>query len=370
MIDARTPDSFEWRFALIAMGILAVGVLSIYSVSAGLTPSGQVPLYAKQLVWILIGTLAFLTAVAIDYHKLARHAYVLYGAMLLLLALVLVMGRSTRGAQRWFALGPFAFQPSEVAKLVLVLVLAKYFADVQRSGWIQRVVVPGLLMLPGLILILKQPDLGTAMSFTFIFVSMVLVGGLHTKSLGLGILFTSMLFPFAWELIWTSLHDYQRERIMNFWDPMIDPAGKGYHALQARIAIGSGGLLGKGLDEATQSRLKFLPEGHTDFIFAVFAEQWGFIGVLVLFALFAILIFLAAEIAFKAKDPLGLMLAAGILSMLGFCLMVNVGMTMGIFPIVGIPLPLMSYGGTTTVTSMAALGLLLNVKRRRLTLFY
>jgi rod shape determining protein RodA len=370
MIDARTPDSFEWRFGLVAMGILAVGVLSIYSVSAGLTPSGQAPLYAKQLVWILIGILAFLTAVAIDYHKLARHAYVLYGAMLLLLALVLVMGRSTRGAQRWFALGPFAFQPSEVAKLVLVLVLAKYFADVQRSGWIQRVIVPGLLMLPGLILILKQPDLGTAMSFTFIFVAMVLVGGLHTKALGMGILFTSMLFPFAWELLWTSLHDYQRERILTFWDPMIDPAGKGYHALQARIAIGSGGLLGKGIDEATQSRLKFLPEGHTDFVFAVFAEQWGFIGVLVLFALFALLIFLAAEIAFKAKDPLGLLLAAGILSMLGFCLMVNVGMTMGIFPIVGIPLPLMSYGGTTTVTSMAALGLLLNVKRRRLTLFY
>ncbi len=370
MIDARTPDSFEWRFVLVAMGILAVGVLSIYSVSAGLTPSGQTPLYAKQMAWILIGTLAFLTAAAIDYHKLARHAYLLYGAMLLLLALVLVMGRSTRGAQRWFALGPFAFQPSEVAKLVLVLVLAKYFADVQRSGWIQRVIVPGLLMLPGLLLILKQPDLGTAMSFSFIFVAMVLVGGLHTKSLGMGILFTSMLFPFAWELVWTSLHDYQRERIMTFWDPMTDPAGKGYHALQARIAIGSGGLLGKGLDEATQSRLKFLPEGHTDFVFAVFAEQWGFIGVLVLFALFAILIFLAAEIAFKAKDPLGLLLAAGLLSMLGFCLMVNVGMTMGIFPIVGIPLPLMSYGGTTTVTSMAALGLLLNVKRRRLTLFY
>src|SRR6266487_6875914 len=139
MIDAITPDSFEWRFVLGAMGILAVGVLSIYSVSAGLTPSGQTPLYAKQMAWILIGTLAFLTAAAIDYHKLARHAYFLYGAMLLLLALVLVMGRSTRGAQRWFALGPFAFQPSEVAKLVLVLVLAKYFAEVQRSGWLQLV---------------------------------------------------------------------------------------------------------------------------------------------------------------------------------------------------------------------------------------
>src|SRR5947209_1576316 len=273
MIDTRSPDSFEWRFVLVALGILALGVISIYSVSPSTTPKGQTPLYAKQLTWILIGLVAFLAAVAIDYHKLARHAYILYGFTLVLLALVLVTGRVSRGAQRWFAVGPVVFQPSEVTKLVLVLVLSKYFADVQRFGWIQRVIVPGLITLPGLLLILKQPDLGTAMSFTFIFVTMVLVGGLHAKALGLGVLFASLLF-------------------------------------------------------------------------------------------------LASEIAFKAKDPLGLLLATGILSMVGFCLMVNVGMTMGIFPIVGIPLPLMSYGGTTTVTSMAALGLLLNVKRRRLTLFY
>ena len=370
MIDSRTPDNFEWRFVLVALGILLLGVLSVYSVTRDLEPSGHLPFYAKQVVWIMIGSVAFLTAIAIDYHALARHAYVLYGLTLVLLALVLIMGRSSRGSQRWFALGPFAFQPSETAKLVLVLVLAKYFTDGQRAGWLQRVIIPGLITLPGLLLILKQPDLGTAMTFTFAFLSMVLVAGFHARALGMGVLFTSMLFPFLWELFWSSLHDYQRNRIMTFWDPMTDPAGKGYHALQSQIAIGSGELFGKGFDEATQSRLKFLPEGHTDFVFAVFAEQWGFIGALVLFALFAVLIFLAAEIAFKSKDALGLLLAAGILSMLGFCLMVNVGMTMGIFPIVGIPLPLMSYGGTTTVTSMAALGLLLNVKRRRLTLFY
>lgn len=370
MIDSRAPDSFEWRFALVTLGILAIGVVSIYSVTRDLAPPVHFPLYAKQLVWILIGSGALLGAMAVDYHRLGRFAYVLYGATLLVLILVLVFGRSSRGAQRWFALGPFAFQPSEVAKLALVLVLAKYFADAPRAGWLHLMVIPGLLTAPGLLLILKQPDLGTAMSFTFIYLAMVLVGGLRAKSLGLGLLFTSMLFPFLWELFWTSLHDYQRERFLTFWDPSIDPVGKGYHTLQSQIAIGSGGLLGKGFDEATQSRLKFLPEGHTDFIFAVFAEHWGFIGVCVLFALFAALITLCAEIAFKAKDELGLLLAAGLLSMLGFCLIVNIGMTMGIFPIVGIPLPLMSYGGTTTVTTMAALGLLLNVKRRRLSLFY
>src|SRR2546422_391536 len=304
MIDTRSPDSFEWRFVLLALGILAGGVVSIYSVSPNPMSQGPTPPYPKQPAWIPLGLLALLAAGPLRPHPPPRHAYVLYGLTLILLVLVLVMGRSSRGAQRWFAVGPLTFQPSEVAKLVLVLVLSKYFADVQRAGWIQRVIVPGLITLPGLLLILKQPDLGTAMSFTFIFVSMVLVGGLHAKALGLGVLFTSMLFPFAWELIWTSLHDYQRDRILTFWDPMTDPAGKGYHALQSRIAIGSGGLLGKGLVEATQSRLKFLPEGHTDFIFAVFAEQWGFIGVFVLFLLFAALIFLASESRKSTKDPL------------------------------------------------------------------
>ena len=364
MIESRIPDNFEWRFALVGLSILTLGVLSIYSVTHDLDQAGRLPLYTKQIIWIVIGFAAFLCAMVIDYHRVGRYAYLIYALTLVLLVLVLVGGRSSRGAQRWFALGPFAFQPSELAKLVLVLVLAKYFAEVQRSGWLPLITAPGLL------LILKQPDLGTAMSFTFIYLSMVLIGGLHARTLGMGLLFTSMLFPFIWELFWTSLHDYQRERIMTFWDPAIDPAGKGYHALQSQIAIGSGGVWGKGLDEATQSRLKFLPEGHTDFIFAVFAEHWGFVGVLVLFVLFAVLIFLIAEIAFKAKDELGLLLSAGILAMLGFCLVVNIGMTMGVFPIVGIPLPLMSYGGTTTVTTMSALGLLLNVKRRRLTLFY
>ncbi len=370
MIDSRIQDNFEWRFILVSVGILLLGVASIYNVTHDLDQSGYVPIYVKQLAWILVGSVALLAAMVIDYHALARHAYLLYGIMLGLLVLVFIMGRSSRGAQRWFPLGPFAFQPSEMAKLALVLVLAKYFSDVPRAGWGHQVIIPGLIMAPGLLLILKQPDLGTAMSYTFIFVSMVLVGGLRAKALGMVVLFGSMLFPFIWELFWSSLHDYQRERILTFWDPMTDPAGKGYHALQSQIAIGSGGLFGKGLDEATQSRLKFLPEGHTDFVFAVFAEQWGFIGALVLFALFAALLYLSAEIAFKAKDTLGVLLATGILSMLGFCLTVNIGMTMGIFPIVGIPLPLMSYGGTTTVMSMAALGLLLNVKRRRLTLFY
>jgi len=369
MMESRELDSFDWQFLTVIAAILSVGVLSIYSVTRVQTGVG-LPLYLKQVIWILLGCAAFLAMLVFDYHKIARWAYVLYALILILLAVVLVAGKTSRGAQRWIPIGPFAFQPSEFAKLVLILVLATYYAHAPREGWLQRVVLPGLLMMPGLLLILKQPDLGSGLSFMAIFAAMMLVVGMRSKAMGILLLFAVMLFPFAWELVWGSLHEYQRERITAFLDPAYDTGGKGYHALQSRIAIGSGELLGKGLYGGTQSQLKFLPEGHTDFVFAVFAEEWGFLGALVVLALFLGLLMLSLEIAMRAKDVLGALLAAGVVGMLGFCLMVNIGMTAGLLPIVGIPLPLMSYGGSAVVTTMAALGLLLNIKRRRLTLFY
>jgi rod shape determining protein RodA len=369
LMDSRELDSFDWKFLAVVGAILSVGLLSIYSVTYAQTGRG-LPLYMKQLIWILVGCAAFLTMLIFDYHKIARLSYIFYGAMLILLVVVLVAGKTSRGAQRWIPMGPFAFQPSEFSKLVLILVLATYYANAPREGWLQRVVLPGLLMMPGLLLILKQPDLGSGLSFLAIYASMLLIVGMRSKAMGILLLFAVMLFPFAWELAWGSLHDYQRERIMTFMDPAYDTGGKGYHGLQSRIAIGSGELLGKGLYGGTQSQLKFLPEGHTDFVFAVFAEEWGFVGALVVLGLFVGLLFLALDIALKAKDVLGALLATGVVGMMGFCLVVNVGMTAGLLPIVGIPLPLMSYGGSAVVTTMAALGLLLNVKRRRLTLFY
>lgn len=367
--ESRGIDGFERRFLAIMVALLAVGVLSIYSVTHAQTGSG-LPLYVKQIIWILVGCAAFLAMLVFDYHEIARWAYVLYAIVLVLLAVVLVAGKTSRGAQRWIPLGPFAFQPSEFAKLVLILVLATYYAGAPREGWLQRVVLPGLIMMPGLLLILKQPDLGSGLSFLAIYAAMLLVVGMRSKALGVLLLFSLMLFPFAWEMLWGSLHDYQRERLMTFVDPAYDTGGKGYHGLQSRIAIGSGELLGKGLYGGTQSQLKFLPEGHTDFVFAVFAEEWGFLGGMLLLALFLGLILLSLDIALKAKDALGALLAAGVVAMIGFCVVVNVAMTAGLLPIVGIPLPLMSYGGSAVVTAMAALGLLLNIKRRRLALFY
>ncbi len=369
VLDNRQFDSFDWRFVAVICAILAVGVLSIYSVTYAQS-GGGLPLYGKQLLWILIGCVAFAIMLLFDYHQISRVSYTLYVIVLALLVVVLITGKTSRGAQRWIPIGPFAFQPSEFAKLILILVLANYYARAPREGWIQRVVLPGLIMMPGLLLILKQPDLGSGLSFLAIYAAMLLVVGVRSKALGIILLFSLMLFPFAWEVMWGALHDYQRQRIMTFVDSDYDPGGKGYHALQSRIAIGSGELLGKGLYGGTQSQLKFLPEGHTDFVFAVFAEEWGFLGVLLLLALFVGLIILSVEIAHTAKDVLGALLAAGIIAMICFCVVVNIGMTVGMFPIVGIPLPLMSYGGSAIVTTMAALGLLLNIKRRRLTLFY
>lgn len=369
LIDNRGLDNFDMRYLSLILAILGIGVLSIHSVTHA-QQGGLAPYYLKQLVWIALGAIAFLVMLLSDYHRIARLAYPAYAVVLFMLAFVLVEGRTSKGAQRWIALGPMSFQPSEFAKLVLILVLAHYYSKAPRVGWIQRVIMPGLLMLPGLILILKQPDLGSALSFMAVYAAMLLMVGVRSQALGVMLLFSVMLFPFAWEGVWGSLHDYQRQRIMAFVDPGYDPGGKGYHALQSRIAIGSGELMGKGLYGGTQSQLKFLPEGHTDFVFAVYAEEWGFLGVLLLLALFVALIWLSLDIASKAKDQLGALLAAGIIAMLCFCVVVNIGMTAGMFPIVGIPLPLMSYGGSATIMTMASLGLLLNVKRRRLSLFY
>ena len=367
--DSRGFDTFDLRYVGLILAILGIGVLSIHSVTHG-QEGGIAPYFVKQLAWIGMGTVAFIVMWTWDYHQIARLAYPAYVLVLLMLLFVLFDGRTSKGAQRWIAMGPFSFQPSEFAKLVLILVLAQYYSKAPRVGWLQRVIVPGLLMLPGLLLILKQPDLGSGLSFVAVYAAMLLMVGVRSQALGAILLFSVMLFPFVWEGVWGSLHDYQRQRIMAFVDPGYDPGGKGYHALQSKIAIGSGELTGKGLLGGTQSQLKFLPEGHTDFVFAVYAEEWGFIGVLVFLALFVALMWLSLEIASKAKDQLGALLAVGIVSMLCFCVVINIGMTAGMFPIVGIPLPLVSYGGSATIMTMASLGLLLNVKRKRLSLFY
>ena len=363
----REFDRFDWYFCAIILALSAIGILTIYSVTVE-RAGAQFPLYLKQAIWIGVGALVFLTMSRIDYHTLARWSSLLYGFALLLLVIVLFGGKTSHGAQRWIALGPLAFQPAEFVKIPLLLVLAVYYSTQNRRGWWYRVIVPALITLPGFSLILKQPDLGSSLSFLSIYVALLLVVGVKSKAFGVVLLSALMLFPFAWSELWGSLHDYQKERILSFVNPDYDPAGRGYQGMQSRIAVGSGQLAGKGFHGGTQTQFKFLPEGHTDFIFAVFAEEWGFLGGVLFISLFLALLLMGLDIAAKAKDSLGALLAIGLVSMLTFNMAVNVGMTIGLAPIVGIPLPLLSYGGSATIMTMAGLGLLFSVKRARLTL--
>ncbi|MBI3802359.1 MAG: rod shape-determining protein RodA [Nitrospirae bacterium] len=371
MIDRRSIAGYDWLLFVVVILILGMGVLSIYSVT--FAPAAmRTPLYIKQVYWIVLGWVVFLVMAWIDYHEIARFAYPIYAVTVVLLLAVLVMGRSAQGAQRWLSLGFMSIQPSELAKISLLLVSAKYFSDYypKRGLNFRQLLLPGGLVLFPMLLILKQPDLGTALAVSSVFFAMVLVIGFRSKFLIYSSLLSLMMFPFLWQFFWNHLKDYQRERLRTFIDPTNDPMGTGYHIIQSKIAVGSGGLFGKGLFGGTQSQLKFLPESHTDFIFSVFSEEWGFVGIVVLFVLFFFLVLWGIEIAYKAKDALGSLLAVGVVGLISFYFLVNVGMTLGVMPVVGVPLPLMSYGGTSMVTTMGLLGLLFNVKLRRFMLFY
>ncbi|MEW6325198.1 MAG: rod shape-determining protein RodA [Nitrospirota bacterium] len=368
--ERRVVANFDWRLTAVTLALLAASLLSLYSVTG--QSEAATPVYLRQFYWILVGWVAFGVMMMIDYRILARYAYAGYGAVLLLLVLVLVAGRSSQGAQRWLSVGGLSFQPSEVAKLAVLFALAHYFAQrrIVEGYRVAQLTVPLLLVLVPVALIMKQPDLGTALTLLFLFTAVVAVVGIRSKTLIVGALLFFMLFPFFWQMAWGSLKDYQRDRLVTFLNPSADPQGKSYHLLQSKIAIGSGGWFGKGYQEGTQSQLKFLPEAHTDFVFSVFAEEWGFLGSFIVMGLYLALLLLGMEAAMKARDMLGSLLAAGVVAMIGFNVMINVAMTSGLLPVVGIPLPLMSYGGTAIVTTMAGLGLIMNVRMRRLLLFY
>lgn len=372
MMDRKPFSSFDLWFLLVIILILAMGVLSIYSVTNPSRSSQHLPVYVKQMIWIFIGWIFFFAFAFYDYRKMSRYSLALYSGCVLLLILVLIIGRTGHGSQRWISLGFFDIQPSEWIKLPLILVIANYLAGRQRPrGLGLGDLVPLFLMvLLPLFLVLKQPDLGTALVLLFLLGIMIFLAGFRSRRVGFFILVSIMSFPFIWELFWKSLKGYQRNRLATFFNPSLDPMGQGYHALQSKIAIGSGGLWGRGFWGGTQSQLKFLPEGHTDFIFSVFAEEWGFAGVSILFVLYLLLVWWGVTAAFKAKDALGTLIAGGVVAIMLFYIIVNIGMTVGIAPVVGVPLPLMSYGGNSLVTTMAALGLLLNIRLRRFMLFY
>jgi len=376
MLSQRWFTNLSWGMISLVFGITFIGLAAVYS--STYTSLGPSSLYYKQIVWVSMGVIVMLFALIVDYHTVGRYAYIMYALSLFLLLLVMVIGRTGMGAQRWLAIGPFVFQPSELAKLSLTLALARYFAeDPRRGGYgLKDLAIPGAMVLIPLVLVLKQPDLGTALMLLLTSTIIIVLAGIHLRSvltvlLSAAVIFSLILFvPPVRHKIWGSLKPYQQNRIRAFIDPSSDPLGSGYHANQSKIAVGSGQIMGKGYRHGTQSQMAFLPERHTDFIFAVIAEEMGLVGSGVLILLYLIFLLIGVDTAKNAKDRLGVLMASGIVGMISLYVFINVGMAVGIVPVVGVPLPLVSYGGTSIITTFLAIGLLLNIQMRRFMLFY
>ena len=322
---------------------------------------------ARQGLFALvnIGVAAFL--MNFDYKLLQGYGNNLYIFNLIILVAVMVVGQSALGAQRWISIGPISIQPSEFSKIIMIVSLATMLEDkVGKLNTLHDLLpVAAYVGLPFL-LVLKQPDLGTSLVFMAIFLGMIFACGINLRLLGGFFAAGVAMLP----VLWHFLKDYQKMRITVFMDPNVDPLGSGYHIIQSKIAIGSGMLFGKGLFEGTQSQLNFLPENHTDFIFAVVGEELGFIGVVVLLLLYLVILWRAIRIAKDASDMFGRLLAVGISSMLAFHVLVNVGMTLGIMPVTGIPLPLMSYGVSSLTTNIMSIVILLNIQQRKQKLLF
>ena len=360
-IDRRLFANFDWVLLGLVLLISGIGILNLYSAGYNLRVTEE-HLYTKQMSWILLGLIMMVIAFSVDYHIIIRHAYLIYVVSVLLLFLVSFYGNIVHGSQRWLVIWGFSFQPSELMKLAIIIVLVRYFDDNMERGYYPANLLI-LLTIVGIpfFMIVRQPDLGTAMFLMVLFLSMAVFAGVGRKlliRLGLG----GMIFA---PLFWFFLKDYQRERILTFLNPERDPLGAGYHIIQSIIAIGSGGVWGKGILKGTQTQLRFLPEQQTDFAFSVFAEEWGFVGVFVLMFIFLVLVLWGLKIARYSRDLTGALTAFGVTMFVFWGIFINIGIVIGIFPVVGIPLPFFSYGGSSMIVLMTGVGLLMNVSMRR-----
>jgi len=365
--DRRLAYHFDWLLVALTLAVTAGGIVTIYSATVAREHGGFTtnPLVVRQAFYAGLGFVGMFAVVLFDYRQLERYAYAIHTLALFTLLLVPVMGSVGGGARRWISLGVVSVQPSELAKISLVVVLARYFHRAGATGdlRLRDVLAPALLVvIPG-VLILAQPDLGTVGVMAVVFFTVLFFAGLRLRSFVLLAVLGSAVVP----LLWGHLKPYQQQRVLTFLSPEMDPLGAGYHVIQSKIAIGSGMFWGKGYLHGTQNKLNFLPEQHTDFIFSVFAEEWGYVGALVLLALYAALVLRGLQIAIRAKDRFGALLAFGIVAIVFWQVVINIGMTSGVLPVVGIPLPFFSYGGSSLTTMMMAVGLIINVNMRRFT---
>ena len=362
MKDRPRTQDFDWMLMGLVGVISAMGVLEIYSSTHS---SGMAGMQWKQIMWIGIGLLGMFVISRIDYHTLMDQAPALYLIGIVGLLVVLVIGYSRLGAKRWISLGGQTLQVSEIMKLVIIIVLARYFTEVRTERLTLRDLVKvGALTVVPMALILKQPDLGTALVLVPVAVVGAFLAGIEWKHLAIGFVVIALLVPLGWNMR-NHLKPYQQQRIQTFLHPEEDQRGAGYQILQSEIAVGSGGFWGKGFGKGSQNQLGFVPVRYSDFILAALAEEQGFIGVCVVLLLYLGLILRLVDNAQKAKDKAGMYVVMGVTAILGFHVLVNASMVIGYMPVTGIPLPLMSYGGSSTAFVFLALGLVMNVRMRR-----
>lgn len=353
---------FNWNMLVLELILFGVGIWNLIS-ATGVEDKSQ-GLFKTQLIWFGIGMLITAAVLLVHYSFLSRAAYIIYFANLLLLVAVLIFGRSTLGAKRWLSFGSVGIQPSELMKLSLVICMAKYFENDRTTGGLgfKEMLLPLVLVGIPMGLIILQPDLGTGMVVCFVFATLMMFIKIKTKVLVTLAVIAAVAAPLAYKY---ALKPYQRQRIVTFLDPAADPKGSGYNSIQSMIAVGSGKIVGKGYKKGTQSQLNFLPEHHTDFIFSVFSEEHGFIGCMILLGLYLVFLVSGLQVAYQSHDKFAFLLAYGIVAIFFWHIFINMGMVMGLLPIVGVPLPFLSYGGSSLLTSMLGVAILTNIANKK-----
>ena len=365
MLEQRLYRHIDWLLLGAMLLLCVIGLTMIYSTTYHPTTGGASPLVTTQLWAVGLGLLAFVIALSVDYRWFSDSSLALFVGLLALVGYTLLFGTTGGGARRWIDLGAFNLQPSEFARIVVALALATAFSQRRRGpqtavGWLLTVVIIGLPF----VLIAQQPDLGTAVTLLPVGFAILVFAGLPLRYVGVLVALAILTAPVAWAY---GLEDYQRQRISSFLDPGQDARGAGYQQIQARITVGSGGRIGKGFLRGTQSQYNFLPVAHNDFIFSVLAEEQGFLGVVVTLGLYLFVILRGLDAARLSKDRLGTYLVVGIMSGFTFQVIYNIAMSAGLAPVKGLTLPLMSYGGSSVIATLAAFGLVLNVRMRRFT---
>jgi rod shape determining protein RodA len=364
MMKARRGWIETDKVLLLAVVLISfLGILFVYSATWGRSDSGTGlnALVLKQGLWVAIGFILLSIIANVNYLKILDFAYLAYGLNLAALVFLLLFGGEHYGARRWIDLGPISLQPSEFAKITVILALAAFLGERrEKIGTLGNYIGAVALVMPAVILIFLQPDLGTAIMLIPILFCVLFICGERIKYLVSSAVMVLVSLPLFWNL----LKEYQRTRLMVFINPNLDPLGAGYTIIQSKIAVGSGGILGKGWLNGTQSYLKFLPERHTDFIFSVIGEEWGLVGAVALIALYALVIARGIKIMSSASDIYGKAMAAGIVTLIAFQVFINISMTIGLMPVVGLPLPAISYGGSSTVVTLISAGFLLSISRR------